>query len=293
MFTAAALNALFDPILIFGVGPLPGFGLRGAAIANALAWTATSFYLLYALSHRERLLRWQWRGVEPLRGAWREHLRLSVPAAAANMMTPLATSVLTALVAGFGHEAVAAYGVGARLESFALLVVLALSTSVPPFVSQNLGAGRMDRVRAAVRLVMVFTLGWELLICALLVALRDPIVALYTAEPRVAHALALLLATLPLSYGLQGVVILCNSSFNALHEPRIALLLSAVRWFLCYVPCAALGAQMDGLRGLFIGAVIGNGIAAAIGWFWLSRHCERLWRQGGQGLVVAARPGNN
>jgi Na+-driven multidrug efflux pump len=193
-------------------------------------------------------------------------------------------------VARHGPEAVAAYGVGTRLESLALLVVLALSTSLPPFISQNLGAGRIDRVIAALRIAVLFTLAWELAIYFALLASRPAIVALYTKERAVAEVLALLLAVVPLSYGMQGVVVLSSSSFNALHEPRHALVLSVLRWFGLYVPCAVIGAQLDGLRGLFAGAVMGNLCAGALAWRWLSRHCARLAAEGGRGVAVA-RPG--
>jgi Na+-driven multidrug efflux pump len=69
---------------------------------------------------------------------------------------------------------------------------------------------------------------------------------------------------LPLGYGLQGVIILTNSSFNALHKPMVALMLSAVRLFICYVPLAYFGSVYYGLEGFFIGGFLGNLIMAMI-----------------------------
>jgi Na+-driven multidrug efflux pump len=67
-----------------------------------------------------------------------------------------------------------------------------------------------------------------------------------------------------LGYGLQGIVILTNSSFNALHKPMIALGLSVIRLFICYLPLAYIGSLLFGLAGLFAGAVIGNMLMAII-----------------------------
>ena len=69
---------------------------------------------------------------------------------------------------------------------------------------------------------------------------------------------------LPLGYGFQGVIILTNSSFNALHKPIVALMLSLIRLFVCYVPLAFLGSYFYGLQGFFIGALIGNLVMATI-----------------------------
>jgi len=69
---------------------------------------------------------------------------------------------------------------------------------------------------------------------------------------------------LPLGYGLQGIIILTNSSFNALHKPMVALVLSIVRLFVCYVPLAYLGSYLFGLNGFFVGALIGNLVMAFI-----------------------------
>ena len=69
---------------------------------------------------------------------------------------------------------------------------------------------------------------------------------------------------LPLGYGLQGIIILTNSSFNALHKPMVALALSVIRLFVCYVPLAYLGSYFYGLTGFFVGALLGNVVMAVI-----------------------------
>ncbi|MCC7411718.1 MAG: MATE family efflux transporter [Gammaproteobacteria bacterium] len=276
MLGSAGLNGVLDPLLIFGLGPVPGFGLQGAAIASALAWIGAASISLIMLHRREHLLEWRWPGTAALFQSWRRHLAISGPAAAANMLTPVATGILTATVATYGAEAVAAYGVAGRIEALALIVVLAMSTSLPPFLSQNHGAGRIDRVREAVRIALRFTLAWELGVYLLIVAAAPWIAALFTDAPQVDRVLRTILYILPLSYGFQGIVVLSNSSFNALHAPRHAVVLSVLRWFVLYVPCALAGAAMAGLTGLFAGAMVGNLIAGSLAGVWITRHCRRL-----------------
>jgi Na+-driven multidrug efflux pump len=77
-------------------------------------------------------------------------------------------------------------------------------------------------------------------------------------------SIRLYLWILPLGYGLQGVIILTNSSLNALHRPWEALYLSVLRFFVFYVPLAWLGSQLFGILGFFTGALIGNGLMALL-----------------------------
>src|SRR5690606_382687 len=171
--------------------------------------------------------------------------------------------------------AVAAFGVGARLESIACLVVLALSMTLPPFVSQNYGAGLMSRVQQAYRLCARFVMLWQFGIYLLLAVLAYPVATLFSDEPEVIRILCQFIWIVPLAYGLQGITILTNSSFNALHLPGSALVLSLIRLFVFYVPLAWLGGKLYGITGLFIGCVLANIFTATLAWRWFNRTVVR------------------
>src|SRR5690606_22405984 len=177
------------------------------------------------------------------------------------MITPVATAVLTAALASYGTHAVAAYGVVSRVESLIMIVVLGMSMSLPPFISQNFGAGLHERVREGLRLSLRFVLVWQLALY-LLVALAAPWIAtLFSADAEVRAIITAVLRILPASYAFQGMTVLTASSFNALHAPRNALLTSLLRFLVFYVPLALLGSQLAGVPGLFAGAALGNLLA--------------------------------
>ena len=266
MAAAGLINAVMDPVLIFGLGPIPAMGIQGAAIATLLSWIVAFVYLFYYLIVKLELV---YPGL-PSRAIFisssREMLRIGIPAAGANMMTPVAAGIMTAIAASYGASTVAAFGVGSRLESIACLIVLALSTTLPPFISQNFGAGRTDRIAHSYRLTMKFILLWQLLIYGVMALSARMIARVFTEDEEVSRAIALFLWILPLGYGLQGVVILTNSAFNAIHKPMIALYLSIARFFLFYVPLAWLGSQLFGLPGFYAGALLGNVLMALLSW---------------------------
>lgn len=283
MAAAGFLNAVLDPILIFGLGPIPELGIAGAAWATVLAWSLSYGYLLYLLVVKLELVSPKLPDRAVMLSSGREMLRIGIPAAGANMMTPLAAGIMTAIAASFGDSTVAAFGVGARLEPIATLIVLAMSSSLPPFVSQNFGAGRIDRVEEAYHLSVRFILAWQLLVYVVLALSAPLIAATFSDDPEVINTIKLFIWILPLGYGLQGLIILTNSSLNALHRPMAALYLSAMRFFVFSVPLAYVGSQLFGLPGFFGGALCGNILMAGI-----SRRAFRRALSGAHQLVEEA-----
>ena len=278
MTASAILNAVLDPILIFGIGSWEGMGIGGAALATVIAWAFTIAVIVYVLSKQEDLLHLKLPPTHELLATWRKLLGITAPAALANMITPMASAVLTATLAVYGPEAVAAYGVVSRMEAFIMIVVLGMSMSVPPFMSQNYGAHRYDRVEQGLKLSLNFVLVLQLALYVL-VALTAPWVAMiFTRDAGVQDIITLVLRILPLSYAFQGMVVLSASSFNALHAPRHALITSLLRFFVFYVPLALIGNELDGIRGLFVGAAVGNVLAGIVIRRWIFSYTGRLIR---------------
>ena len=266
MAAAAFSNALLDPLFIFGIGPFPELGIQGAALATVISWMLGFCYLFYLLVFKMELVSRSLPNKTTLKNSGLDMLSIGVPAAGANMMTPLAAGIMTAIAAGFGDSTVAAFGVGARIEPIATLLVLAISSSLPPLISQNYGAGRLDRIKEAYRIATRFILVWQLIIYLLLAIGAGILASIFSEDPEVVEAIKLFVWIMPLGYGLQGIIILTNNSLNALHRPLNALILSIARCFVFYLPLAYVGSVYFGLYGFFAGAVCGNLLMAMISW---------------------------
>ena len=258
MAAGGGLNALLDPIFIFGFGPIPAMGIKGAALATFIAWIVGALWILHILAVRRKLMLPRLLTLTELRDSSREILKIGLPAAGANMLTPIAGGVMTAVVASYGAEAVAAWGVGNRMESIASIVVLALSMTLPPFISQNVGAGQIERVKKAYSLTLKFVLVWQFIIFLAMWGLSSWIAVVFAKEVEVSVLIQLFLMIVPLGYGMQGIIILTNSSLNAMHRPMTALLLSVIRLFVFFVPISVAGSFLFELKGLFAGTVIAN-----------------------------------
>ena len=189
MAAAAFSNALLDPLFIFGIGPFPELGIQGAALATVISWMLGFCYLFYLLVFKMELVSRSLPNKATLKNSGLDMLRIGVPAAGANMMTPLAAGIMTAIAAGFGDSTVAAFGVGARIEPIATLLVLAISSSLPPLISQNYGAGRLDRIKEAYRIATRFILVWQLIIYLLLAVGAGILASIFSEDPEVVEAI--------------------------------------------------------------------------------------------------------
>lgn len=264
MAAGGGLNALLDPLFIFGFGPIPAMGIQGAALATLIAWCVGAAWILYILAVQRQLMLPRLLTINELMASSREILRIGLPAAGANMLTPIAGGIMTAVVAKYGAEAVAAWGVANRMESIACIVVLALSMTLPPFVSQNVGANKLARVQTAYAMTLKFVLIWQFVIFLVMWVLSGLIAQTFAKEPEVAMLIKTILMIIPLGYGMQGIIILTNSSLNAMHRPMAALTLSIIRLFVFFVPISILGGYLFGLKGLFWGTVVANIVMAGV-----------------------------
>ena len=264
-------NMILDPILIFGLGPFPRLEMAGAALATVISVCISTAIGFYYLGVRERLLLWAIPKWAILRENFSALLEIAIPAVLANAIVPITAALVTTLVARFGNDAVAGFGVGSRIEGMSIIIIYALSSTLPMFIGQNLGAERKDRVYEAITVSFRFTLVLQIAIYLLLLLFAHPIAALFSEEPTVQRTITTFLYIVPISYGFAGVVILINVSMNVLGEPRLALYINLIRMILFYLPLAYFGGLWFGLTGLFIGLAMGNVFAYFFANFLLKR----------------------
>lgn len=274
MMSSVLLNVILDPLLIFGIGPFPRLELAGAALATVFSRACTLALSLFVLHARHRMLTIKPPRLEEAWRSWKALLFIGIPAAAGNLIRPLGMGVITALVARYGTEAVAAYGVSTRIDAFAFIVLMALATVLGPFVGQNIGAGKLDRVRTGIRYAKFFSIGWGAFAAVVLFLLARPIAGLFSGEPVVVNYTVLYLHIVPVSYGLLGVFALCNAALNVLNRPWSAAGLAVLQMFILAVPAALLGSHLLGIGGIFAAIALASVTAGFTGAGWL-RHVIR------------------
>lgn len=268
MIFGALLNVVLDPILIFGVGPIPAMGLDGAATAALLARGTMFVGTLYFLMHRLDMVSFNKPDPVELRKSWSDILHVGLPAAGTNAIIPVAVAVITAMIARYGPDAVAGFGVASRIESMVLVIYYALSSVIGPFVGQNLSAGREGRIQLSLRLCALFCLASGLAIAALLALLSNFVAGLFSQNEAVVSVTCLFLWIVPISYGAYGIVMVVNAAFNGLGKPMPAVYISVTRMIVLYVPLALIGMRWFGIAGIFGAYAIANLLSGLLGYVW-------------------------
>ncbi|MBV7316209.1 MATE family efflux transporter [Shewanella sp. NIFS-20-20] len=270
MALAALINLVLDPLLIFGLGPFPRLAIQGAAIASLISWVLALSWSGYLLLFKRKLVTWGGCCIVRLKYNWQLLAHIARPATLTNLINPMFNALMMAILARMDMNAVAAFGAGTRLESILLLGVMALSSSLVPFIAQNLGANQPARAHQALMLALKFVLVFQTLLYLPIALLADPIAHLFSTDARVIEWLHLYIVLLPLAYGPLGVVIIVATSLNAYHKPMASLVINLCRLFLLMLPMAWLGAELFGVAGLLAALPICN-LLMGIGCYFLAQ----------------------
>ncbi len=273
MIGSAGLNAVLDPILIFGLLGAPRMEIAGAAWATLVARIFTLVGALIILHFRENLITSFWPGWLRFQQSAREILFVAAPAVVNQMLNPLAAAVLTAIVASYGVGAVAAFGVATRIEGLALVVLYALSAAIGPVAGQNWGAGLTLRAREAVvlcfRFCAIFGIGGSIV----LFALTPMITPLFDSNPDISGTADMYLRIVPWSYAFHGAVMVAAAFFNSVARPVRSLSLTIIRMMVLMVPLAMLASSLAGIGGVFWAVAIANTASGLLAIYWSLRAC--------------------
>jgi len=271
MATGAAINFVLDPFLIFGLGVFPKLGLTGAALATVISRSVTMIMAMAILYFRHHMVIFTVPAPREIWNSWRRILHIGIPAAGTNVLTPLCVGAVTRMASEFGEEAVAAVGAGARVEAFALLLLMALSAVMVPFTGQNWGAQRLDRIVTARKYSFRFSVLWGVLCIGVLAVWAGPLARLFSHDPQVVENITLYLCIVPIGYGFQGIFRLTCMIFNGISRPLHSAALNIVRMVALYVPFAYTGGRFFGFVGILGGVALANICAGIISFILIRR----------------------
>ena len=263
MVISAVINVGLDPVLIYGLGPIPEMGTEGAALATfaarasicaaAVFWGLKSgFFVLCE------------KPLKDLSSSARKLAKVGGPAAFSNAINPAGMAAVTAAVAVVGEAAVGGFGAATRIQQLVLVPMLALSSGIGPVVGQNWGAEEPARAAKALQAAMVFCLGYGLLMGAVLFTFADPLAGLIASGGEAAGYGATYLRIVGWSLFGYGFVVVANAAMNARDKAEWSMALSLGRIFTLYLPGAWLGVTLLGFQGITFAAVAANLGAAAV-----------------------------
>lgn len=256
----AVVLAALDPILILWAD----WGLTGAALAGAGSRAAMAAMAVWPV---RRLIGGFARvSGQGLRFGLTPLLAIGFPAILTQLATPVGQALVTRMVAGFGEAAVTGMAIAGRLTPVAFAVIFAMTGAIGPIIGQNLGAGRMDRVRRVFWDGVIFTGLVILVVSVILFLLRSPIADLFHAEGQARDLVYLFCGPLALLWFFNGVVFVGNAVCNNLGRPFWSTLVNWGRHTVGTIPLALWLGGIWGAEGVLVGQALGGvifGLAAA------------------------------
>lgn len=229
LITGFFLNLALDPWFMYGGLGIPGFGLPGVALATVVIQCLGNFYLFSHLSRSDAMKSFRFGELMPQWYFFRKLLEQGYPAAMNMMTVTLGIFIITWFVGKFGQEAVAAYGIGSRIEQIALLPVMGLNVSTLALTAQNYGAERIDRIRQ----VLATSLRYGFILAAIgtVVALifTGELLRFFTSDPSVVASGIRFLRIEAFVFPAYVLLYICVSSMQGIKRPLFALWIGLYR----------------------------------------------------------------
>lgn len=249
-------NIAIDPIFIFGLGPIPGYGVEGAGIATVIANGAASV-IIFALLARER----EWIDLSP-RGfrfdldIIRDMLRLGLPTTATMLIISSSVMVVMRFVNSLGTEAVAAYGIGIVLDRLVMMPSQSFGMAMSTIAGQNIGAGKMHRVSRFLRETLMVTVGIAIVAGVLLASTIPSITRIFQPDQSdyedVFPLLRIYISIMTIRYLMMSMFFPTNGAIRGAGDAVASMVLTITTQLVIRVPAVIILVPLFGFAGVAI-----------------------------------------
>lgn len=274
MGVAVGINLILDPIFIFGFGPVPAMGLSGAAISTLIGRAFTLFASWYFLTRKYDMLCYSFSWASFITSS-RAILQVGLPSAITSLIMPAGIFFVNKFAFQIAKAAAAAVGAASRVEILFFVPFMALGGVLSAFIGQNLGAGKTDRIRDALRMSRYFTFGWGFLTALVLYLLRGTIGDVFSeGDAEVAAYIGIYLAIQPLGLAFRGITVISTTTLNVLRKAWLSFAINLFQTVALFVPLAWLLSEEYGFEGIFWASVITSVIMSVVAYLTLRRNDE-------------------
>lgn len=277
LWLANGINIILDPILIFGLGPIPGMGIEGAAIASTIGrGTGVAFQLWVLFSGgkhiRATLSEVRWKGETIL------NILRTARGGVAQMIVAMTSWIfLMRILADVGSEAVAGATIALRILMFTLMPAWGMSNAAATLVGQNLGAGQPDRAESSVWKIGSYNMVFMVAVSVIYFVYNEALISLFSSDPVVISIGGEWLRILSYSYFVYGWWMVAVQAFNGAGDTLTPTKINLVFFWAIQIPLSYLLAiTLDWQHsGVFWGVFVSE---TAVGLFTLWLFTRGKWK---------------
>jgi putative MATE family efflux protein len=250
--TGAIINIIFDPLLIFGIGPFPALGVAGAAYATILGQLVGSSIGLFCNLKFNNDIHISFKKIiAPKAHIIKEIYFVGVPSILMMSIGSVMTYLMNLILGSFSSTATAVFGVYFKLQSFFFLPVFGLNNGLIPVLAYNYGARNKDRIKEALSFALLLAVSIMIVGTACFLTIPGLLLTLFNASEDMVKIGIPALRIISLSFPVAGVCIAMGSIFQAFSRSFYSLIVSVGRQLVVLIPVAFLLAQTGVLSNVW------------------------------------------
>ena len=259
-------NILLDPILIFGLGPVPAMGIAGAALATGIGQLLSLCVYLFVYARTELPVRLRRSCLRPDAALDKRLYGIGVPAILNLALPSLLVTFLNGLLAGFSQSYVVVLGIYYKLQTFLYLPASGIVQGMRPILSFNYGAGEKARVQRIFRLALALCGAIMAAGTVLCLAAAGPLMGLFTQNPETVAAGGTALRLICLGFVVSAVSVVVSGALEALGRGLPSLVISLCRYVVVMIPLAFVLSRVVEANGVWHAFWLTEAVTAAISW---------------------------
>jgi putative MATE family efflux protein len=264
MLMITLINIILDPIFIFALN----MGVKGAALATVISMGIGCIFALTKLFRKDATLQLNLREFHYSPSILKEIFKVGIPTSLSEVTMSVSMFMMNIIVAGFGTNAMAAFGIGFRLDTVAVMPAIGVMTAVISMTGQNIGARLFDRVKKIALIASALTASYMSVIGILFFLFSKYFVIVFNKTPEVVANGISYLKIIPLGYPFAGVGIVIAGILLGAGKSIQSLSLNVLRTIIISVPAAYFLSLKYGLNGVWMGIVIASVVANIVAVIW-------------------------
>jgi putative MATE family efflux protein len=267
LWIANICNIVLCPLLIYGAGPIPALGLKGAAIATTIGRGIGVVYQLYRLFIRKGILNFYAHQLKPHKELLLQIIKIGSTGTIQFLVSSASWIFLARLMAGFHEAAMAGYQVAIRMLIFFLLPAWGLSNAAATLTGQNLGAGKPERAEESVKTTGFYTTIYMVFVSLFFYLFGGPIVRFINSDLQAEHFAIQALRIVSLGYVFFGIEMVTMNAFNGAGDTRTPTIVNLIAFWLFQIPVAWVLSTyyIKEPKAVFIAILLSQFVAALLG----------------------------
>ena len=270
MLGTVILNAFLDPAFIMGWGPIPALGVSGAAVVTIITQGLAGVIGLIILFGGKHGIKLRPKNFSPdFQLIWKI-IKLGFPSSIEQAVRAIGMSVMFYIVAKFGADIIAAYGIGTRILSFAIIPSVGLAMATSTIAGQNIGAGQVEKAEKVTWISSAICFGILTIFGVITFGFAKELAQFFMPnEPVAISQTVSLLKIIALSFGFTGVQMVISGTLKGAGETFASMILSMIMIFIL-VPLAYIFSSFTPLlqKGIWWAYPITYVLAAFVTMIW-------------------------